>query len=94
MALAVWLLGAMDVLLTEYGLRLGVIEEANPVMAILFAQSHLLAALFSLLLSGTMLLFLHHCRHRCKLALHSLKGLLLLRLLIMSLHANWIAAII
>ena len=33
MAFIIWILGLIDVLLTNYGLNLGIIQEGNPLMA-------------------------------------------------------------
>lgn len=92
MAFIAWLLGAGDVLLTSYGLRLGVISELNPVMAALFNVSHALATGFSLVLSGISLAVLHFLASKSTFALQAMKAVLVLRVVIICLHAHWILA--
>ena len=93
MALLVWILGAVDVLLTDYGMRLGVVREGNPLMASLFAKDPGLAVVFSLIFSGVMLVFLHHLREKCCLAARGLLVLLVVRIFIIMLHINWLTQI-
>ena len=93
MALLIWLLGLADVLLTNYGLNLGVIREGNPVMAYFFAVSPNLAITFSLIFSGIMLWFLTHLKTKTALAGKALWGLLAVRLFVIFLHAGWLIQI-
>ncbi|MBS4032591.1 MAG: hypothetical protein KGZ63_14390 [Clostridiales bacterium] len=89
MAFIVWVLGAVDILLTHLGLTLGVISEGNPLMAYLFELSVPAAILFALVLPGAGLYFLHSQATRCRLALQALRGLLFVRIAVFLLHLNW-----
>ena len=64
MAFIIWLLSLIDVLLTNYGLNLGIIQEGNPLMAHLFTISANTAIIFSLTLSAVLLACLHVLRDR------------------------------
>lgn len=90
MAFLIWILGLIDVLCTNYGLNLGVIQEGNPLMAHLFAINANTAIAFSLTLSGTLLACLHRLRHRCTLAGKALWGILFVKLFIVILHFGWL----
>jgi len=89
-ALVIWVLGTADVLLTQYGRDLGVIAEWNPLMAFLFSISSRLAVSFALLIPAAGLYFLHHVRHSSKMAMPAMCGLLIIKLLVIFLHLNWI----
>ncbi|MDW7651563.1 MAG: DUF5658 family protein [Bacillota bacterium] len=93
MAVLIWLLGLVDVLLTKYGLTLGVIREGNPVMAWLFAIHPNVAVLFSLLVSGVLLWFLTTLQAKTNLAVKALWGLLIVRILVIVLHVGWLVRI-
>jgi hypothetical protein len=90
MAFLIWLLGLADVLLTNYGLNLGIIQEGNPVMAYFFAISPNLAISFSLIFSGIMLWFLTQLKTKTALAGKALWGLLAVRVLVIFLHVGWL----
>lgn len=90
MAFYIWILGIIDVLLTKYGLNLGVIEEGNPLMAHLFAMNANTAIIFSLTLSGVLLACLHRLRDKCTLAGNALWGILFVKLFIVILHFGWL----
>jgi hypothetical protein len=90
MAILIWLLGLADIYLTNIGLKMGVITEGNPVMAYLFAHNPSLAITFSLGTSAFFLFCLHRWRSRTTLAGKALWGLLVVRMFVILLHANWL----
>ncbi|HZK25498.1 MAG TPA: DUF5658 family protein [Oscillospiraceae bacterium] len=90
MAFIIWLLGLADVYLTKYGLQIGVITEGNPIMGYLFNLNSHWAIIFSLSLSGLLLYCLQRLCLRTTMAEKAMKGLLVVRILVIGLHLNWL----
>lgn len=90
MALVIWFLGIADVYLTKYGLQLGVITEGNPLMARLFEIHPDVAVVFSVGLSALLLGCLQLLSRQSTLAVKAMTGLLVVRIAVILLHANWL----
>lgn len=89
MAIIIWLLGALDVWFTKYGLAVGAITEGNPIMAALFSVHPDVAVAFSLIISAIFLACLHKMQRMTRLASQALRALLIVRIVILLLHINW-----
>lgn len=90
MALAVWIVAMADLLLTARGIQLGRIEEANPLMARLLAISLHCGVVTTVLVLTAALTFLHLARHRVPWVNRALRGVLAIRLAVLSLHLMWV----
>lgn len=88
-----WILaaGAADLALTLWGLRLGVIGEANPLLAPLITTRPLLAGCLKMGVTGAAVLFLHWAYPwRSRLVGLGVGVVSLSLLWVMLLHATWI----
>ncbi len=90
MIIALWITGVADLVLTAWGLQLGVIEEANPIMAWLFGISIPGALLLAVVIMTAALLCLHVARNRVTWVDFALRGLLAIRFSVLALHMIWI----
>lgn len=89
-----WILaaGAADLALTLWGLRLGVIGEANPLLAPLITARPLLAACLKMGVTGVAVLFLHWAYPgRSRLVTLGVAVASLSLLWVLMLHAAWIS---
>lgn len=86
-------LAAADALLTAWGLRLGYITEANPLMASLFSACP--AAAVGICISVTTLAAaaLHAARRKHPWTAAALRWLVVVRVGIIGLHLRWLACI-
>ncbi len=90
MIIALWIAGVADLLLTAWGLRLGAIEEANPIMAWLFNASVPCTLITAVVVLTAALMCLHAARDRVPWVEQALRGLLAVRLSVLVLHLMWI----
>ncbi len=91
MIAALWITGVADLVLTAWGLHLGLIEEANPIMAWLFSVSMSGALILALVVMTAALLFLHVARNRVAWVDMALRSLLAIRFSVLVLHMIWIS---
>lgn len=95
LGLTICALGALDVMLTRRGLALGLITEANPVLAALFARSPETATVAAILIPVAAVLLicvLDHLKGRLTpWPRRSLYALLAVRLAVTALHIRWLA---
>lgn len=90
MIIAIWLTGLVDLLLTAWGLSLGVIEEANPVMVRIFRVSPLWAVILGFIVLTAALYVLAKARKRVWWVDPALVGLLGVRIVVLGMHAIWV----
>ena len=78
-----------DVLATAYGLQIGAITEGNPIMAVLYDTSPLLAILAGFALTALCVYILWQNR-KTPLAYYGLWGVLFIKVYIFGLHIVWL----
>jgi hypothetical protein len=78
-----------DVLATAYGLQIGAITEGNPIMAVLYDISPLLAITAGFALTSVCVYILWQNR-KTPLAYYGLWGVLLIKVYIFGLHIVWL----
>ncbi len=88
-----WLTAAADLVLTAWGLRLGVIEEANPLLAPLFSVSKPLTVVGGLACVTAALALLWRHRHRVRWIHPVARLLLAFRVVVLGMHIVWILLI-
>ena len=81
-------LTAFDLLATAYGLQIGAITEGNPIMAVLYDTSPLLAIGAGLALTSACVYILW--RAKTPLAYYGLWAVLLIKVGIFGLHIAWL----
>ncbi|MFZ5644809.1 MAG: DUF5658 family protein [Bacillota bacterium] len=86
----IFLLTIGDLLLTYYGLSLGVIREGNPLTALLFNIDPLLAITALAVYVGAACLFIYRVQHRVSWLPAALFGLLVIKMGIICLHLGWL----
>jgi hypothetical protein len=84
-------LTTLDILLTTIGLKLGIIEEANPIMNYLMNISLALSMLCVLLFVGAMLTFLYKASYKIPWLHPALNGLAGIKVYVLMLHMKWIS---
>ncbi len=91
-----YLLIVFDGAATYIGLRMGVIEEANPLLAASFNAFPLLTLVLKLGLSLLFLEFLHYAVHVVKIKWTGkvVPGLVFIHTVVAFLHLNWIRLLI
>ena len=89
---ALILLATLDALLTRWGLALGAVTEANPIMAALYAASPWSAVMACIGVTAAAGAVLWAYR-RVPLARWGLRGLLAVRVGVMVLHGVWVAQV-
>ena len=82
-------LTAFDVLATAYGLQIGTITEGNPIMAVLYDISPLLAILAGFALT-TLCVYVLWKNRKTPLAYYGLWGVLFIKVYIFGLHIVWL----
>lgn len=88
----IFLLTTLDILFTTIGLRLGIIEEANPIMNYLIDISLALSMFGVLLFAGAMLTFLYKASANIHWLHPVLNGLAAIKVYVLMLHLKWISA--
>jgi hypothetical protein len=88
----IYLLTILDILFTAVGLRLGLIEEANPIISYLFNLSMGLSVLCVLLFVGIMLIFLYKASQKIHWLHKALTGLAAIKIYVLLLHLKWISS--
>ena len=94
MIFAIWFASLVDLLLTAWGLSLGVIKEANPIMASIFDASPALAVVLGIVGTTAGLLVLKKARKNVWWVDHALFGLLSLRVVVLGMHAIWVTTLV
>jgi|GEM_PF-1608088 len=90
LVIVVYLLGALDILLTHFGLQRGFISEANPVMAWLFREWGEAGVYVALVGSGLALLVLYRACNRTRYLRACFLAVLLLRVIVLTFHLDWL----
>jgi len=87
---SIFLLTIADVLFTHYGLRFGVITEANPLMAWLFTVNYPLAIALPVVLVSAACLVFYWARHRVAWLPAAVWALLAIKVGVTGMHGYWI----
>jgi hypothetical protein len=87
----IFLLTTLDILFTTIGLKLGIIEEANPIMNYIIDISLALSMFCVLLFVGAMLTFLYKASSKIPWLHPVLKGLAGIKVYVLMLHLKWIS---
>jgi hypothetical protein len=90
MLIALLIVSVLDVSLTWLGIELGMITEANPLLAHAFALDGRLAVLSTVIVVAGSAWILHRYRHRVPWVRHAVVGLLAIRLGVLMLHLPWL----
>jgi|GEM_PF-2688268 len=88
-----WLSAATDLVFTAWGLRLGIIEEANPLLAHFFSISKPLTVIGGLFCITGALALLWYYRERLYWIYPVTRVLLAVRVLVLGMHIYWILQI-
>ncbi|WP_420794780.1 DUF5658 family protein [Desulforamulus reducens] len=87
------LLTLVDLLLTHYGLSLGVIQEANPLLSKILDNNPTPTVIGVFCFVSTACLFLYSVRHRISWLPSALRLLLVIKLGVIGLHCRWLMKI-
>lgn len=91
--IAIFILSVMDALLTATGIRIGIIEEANPLLRDLLHTTPFTGAFMVILFVSAMLLIVYKYQHKIRFINHALVLLLMVKVGVIGLHIRWIIAI-
>ena len=86
----VYILTVLDIAFTTIGLKIGAIEEANPIMDFLIRRSLMFTMLGVLILTAFFVLLLYKERYRFKWLPAVLCTLLVIKIYILFSHLRWI----
>lgn len=92
--LAILGLTILDVGLTTIGLSGNFITEGNPLLAKQMTNEPIVTSLLILLLTIVILFVLYRVRNKTKLVAYGLGFALLVRTMVVALHANWIVQVL
>jgi len=90
MLIALFLVSVLDVSLTWLGLELGLITEANPLLARAFALDGRLAVLVTMLVVAGSVWLMHRYQDEVPWVRHAVAALLAVRLGVLILHVPWL----
>jgi hypothetical protein len=90
---AIVLLGGLDVAATAWGLHIGVIEEANPLLASMLGAMGGWAWFATFALSALAAVVLWCLRRRCRFVPPAMWLILTARVLAIGLHIRWIVVV-
>lgn len=86
----VYILSAVDIMLTYAGLKQGVIEEANPLVSYIFSRTPCFALLGMLIWVAVAMYLLYRLRDYVKWLFTALLFVLAAKLAVVLLHFRWI----
>lgn len=86
-------LTVIDAALTCIGMKLGYIEEANPLLQDIFNTSPELASFVIIAFVGLMLMLIFRLQYRVRWIKIGLKTLFIVKLLVLGLHFEWIVQV-
>ncbi|WP_442886068.1 DUF5658 family protein [Desulfotomaculum sp. 1211_IL3151] len=84
------LLTLLDLLLTHYGISLGVIKEGNPLLSWLFSNEPVFTMVGAFCFVSSACLFLYRVYHRISWLPSALKLIMVTKLGVMILHCRWL----
>lgn len=87
----IFILTFADVIFTATGLNLGIVEEANPYMDYLIELSLPITLVGILVVTIAILYMLYKVENRVRWLPLALKGLLIIKVVVILLHFQWIA---
>jgi hypothetical protein len=87
----IYLLTILDIAFTAFGLQLGMIEEANPIMNYFMNLSLGVSILCVLLFVGAILIFLYKVSFKIPWLHSALTGLAGIKIYVLMLHLKWIS---
>ena len=94
MILLLWLAGVADLSLTAWGIHIDIVPEANPVLAWAYDHSLIGTVIAVSIITGAAFWILHLARERVRWLRPMLFVILAVRVVVMGLHAVWVAAVI
>jgi len=83
------ILTIFDICFTTWGLKVGLIEEANPLFAFIYNYSYLLAIVLVALMTGGGLYIIFKLQNKSKIAKSGLIFVLGIKIYVMIMHLNW-----
>lgn len=90
---AIAILTVIDIVCTTVGLSLGYITEANPVLARMYDWSLVGTCIIIFIFVLLLVMFINKYKH-IKWVQYSIYGIIIVKLLVMLLHINWIMLVI
>ena len=94
MIILLWLTGIADLVLTAWGLSIDLFSEANPIMARAYDTCIIGTVIGGATVTGLACYVLHRARERVSWLNPCLWGLLVMRAVVLGLHAVWVTAIL
>lgn len=91
--IALIILTALDLACTAIGLSMGVVTEANPILARLYDWSLIGTCIIIFIFVALLVVFINKYKH-IKWVQYSTYGIIIVKLLVMLLHINWIMLVI
>lgn len=92
--LLVYLLTIFDAAATAAGVKLGVIEEANPLICRIMTCHPVLSAVSLSAVIGAALYVIYKVRNRVHWLAYAMCGVLVVKIWVIYLHINWITQVI
>ena len=83
-----------DICFTAWGLKVGFIEEVNPLFAMIFSHSYYIAIAGVIILTGGGLYCIYKFRYKSRIAKYGLYLILFVKIYVMYLHLNWFIPIV
>lgn len=91
---AVFIMTVVDAASTVTGVKLGVIEEANPFIQAAMTNQPILTGLVVCLAIGAILYGIYRVRHRIRWIGYAMGGVLVVKIGVIALHINWITQVL
>lgn len=92
--IAIFFMIVADAFFTTFGARIGVVEEANPLLERIFYTSPMITSTMVVLFDGLLLYLIYKFQHKIRWINYGLGILFIAKLYIVYLHLNWIRQII
>jgi hypothetical protein len=92
--IAIFILSIIDAIATYTGVKLGIVEEANPLLTTVFHSSPELAAVLLIAFIGAMLWVINRYGHRLRHINVGLAMMLMVKLAIIGAHVGWIRMVV
>jgi len=87
-------LTVFDIIFTTWGLKVGFIEEVNPLFDFFYSQSYLLAISLVILITGGFLYIIFRLQGRSKIAKAGLILVAAVKTYVLIMHLNWFLPIV
>ena len=90
----VFIMTVIDAASTVAGVKVGVIEEANPFIQAAMTNQPILTGLVVCVAIGAVLYGIYRVRHKMRWLAYAMGGVLAVKVVIMGLHVNWITQVL